>query len=247
MSNLATSSVPTAAGENQLPTSIQFIIEHLQHQHIMTPAEMRSLVLSANVQAEDLLPWADYDHPVQDSYGRRMIHKGPHFEVMVMSWLPGDFSAIHDHGHTQWGAVQVFGPAEHATFAVQDGLLRTTARFNFSPGDVVGINHGMTHQMGNATDEPFVSLHVYGLDEAVESVTGNAKVYELREGAILRVDGGVFLALPESEVLRREPCPPADEPTQQRYLQDLANRLEKMASAGLPGADEQWKEVRAML
>ena len=64
----------------------------------MTPAIARQCVLDANLRAEDLTAWADFDHPVEDSYGRRLVYDGGDFEIMVMSWAPGDFSAIHDHG-----------------------------------------------------------------------------------------------------------------------------------------------------
>ena len=127
----------------QLPGSIQFIVQELNHQMRLKPAEMVQLVKRANVQMEDLLPWADFNHPAEDSYGRKLIYKGEHFEIMAMSWLPGDFSTIHDHGYTQWGAVQIFGPAEHATFRYEDDELYTLARWTVKPGDVVGVSHNL--------------------------------------------------------------------------------------------------------
>ncbi|MCB0638640.1 MAG: hypothetical protein KDC54_18545, partial [Lewinella sp.] len=100
----------------QLPVSLQQIARQLAAQHPARAAAVRKIVLEAQVQPADLAPWADFDHPVSDSYGRKLVYKADNFEIMVMSWRPGDFSTIHDHGHTQWGAVQIFGPAEHATF-----------------------------------------------------------------------------------------------------------------------------------
>jgi hypothetical protein len=144
---------------------------------------------------------------------------------MAMSWVPGDISAIHDHGYTEWGAVQVFGPAEHATFDVKDNVLYTSSRFLFKPGDVVGVSHELIHQMGNSTDTPFMTLHVYGQPEDIESVTGDARVYELKENIIQRVDGGVFFALPEEEVKWTEACAKADFPTRLRHLVELVKRL----------------------
>ena len=107
---------PPVKAKKLLPDSLRFIIEKLEERKEWKPAEVRRVVLEAGVKQEDLLPWADYGHPASDSYGRRLIYQEGNFEMMAMSWAPGDFSAIHDHGHTQWGAVQVFGPAEHATF-----------------------------------------------------------------------------------------------------------------------------------
>jgi hypothetical protein len=73
---------------------------------------------------------------------------------MVMSWRPGDFSTIHDHGYTQWGAVQVFGPAEHATFRIDDDKIATLARWRMKNRDVIGVHHDLLHQM--ATPPPAI-------------------------------------------------------------------------------------------
>lgn len=214
-----------------LPESLAKITEQIKDRPGLTPAAIRQIVQAANVQAKDLMPWADFGHPVEDSYGRKMIYKAGNYEIMAMSWQPGDFSGIHDHGHTQWGAVQVFGPAEHATFRVGEKEMITLARWQMEPGEVVGVQHSLIHQMGNATDQPFLSLHVYGCLEDQKSITGDARVFDLVGQQIQRVDGGVFFALPESDVLALEPAPRADFPTQLRYEVELVRRLQKMASS----------------
>jgi len=209
-----------------LPDSLQFIINELEKSKNLTPAQMTTIVKNAKVKVEDLEPWMDLDHPKADSYGRRLIHDGGHFEMMVMSWAPGDFSGIHDHGYTQWGAVQIFGPAEHATFRVQDDEITTLARWVVKPGDVLGVGHSLVHQMGNPSEkDPFVSLHIYGVQEQVDNVTGDARLYELNEQKIQRINGGVFFALPESEIARRENGPVGDFPTLLRHQVEHANRL----------------------
>lgn len=237
MINQDTLPKPPATSIDELPQSLQHIANSLEKSRILTPAEMRNLVLEASVEEEDILPWSDFGHPMQDSYGRNMIYKGDHYEIMAMSWQPGDFSGIHDHGHTEWGAVQVFGPAEHATFDVENEVLSTTSRFIFTPKDVVGVSHELIHQMGNATQEPFLTLHVYGQPEDIESVTGDARVYELKEPHIQRVDGGVFFALPTSEIKRVESCAAPDFTTRLRYLIELVKRLDKMVEAKIENSE----------
>ena len=190
---------------------------------------MVKIIREANVQPEELEPWADFDHPVEDSYGRKLVYKGGHFEIMVMSWRPGDFSAIHDHGYTQWGAVQIFGPAEHATFRVEDGYISTLKRWQVKNREIVGVSHSLTHQMGNPTSNTFfLSLHVYGDVDDQENVTGDARVYELYANEIQRVDGGVFFALPQTAVKSVERGPQADFPTRLRHMVELIRRLKKI-------------------
>lgn len=231
--------LPPAKTIEDLPIPLQNIARRLETKRALKPADMRKIVLEASVQSRDIEPWADYDHPAADSYGRKLIYQGDHFEIMAMSWRPGDFSGIHDHGYTEWGAVQVFGPAEHATFRIEEGQMTTLSRFRFEPNTVVGVSHTLIHQMGNSTPEPFMTLHVYGRPDDIENVTGDAKVYDLEHNLIQRVDGGVFFALPEKEIKWTEQGPSADFPTQLRYQVELVRRLKRMADAKIPGTETQ--------
>ena len=196
------------------------------------------------MQPEELADWSDFEHPVADSYGRKLVYKRGNFEIMVMSWRPEDFSTIHDHGHTQWGAVQVFGPAEHATFRYDEEGLKTLARWQMKPGEVIGVSHHLIHQMGNpSSDKFFLSLHVYGTNESVENVTGQARLFDVESARIHRVNGGVFFALPASEYLSSEPGATADFPTYLRHMVELCRRLRKMKSAGIALPEGRWEEA----
>jgi SAM-dependent methyltransferase len=152
-----------------------------------------------------------------------------------MSWLPGDFSAIHDHGHTVWGAVQIFGAAEHATFRWEDENLNTLARWEVKPGDVLGVGHSLIHQMGNRDQQPFLSLHIYGYNSPIDNVTGDARIFDLDQQKIQRVNGGAFFNLPDSAVARYEDGPAGDFPTYLRHQLELFRRKE---TAGDPDANE---------
>ncbi len=230
---LTKNSPADVAAIEQLPQSLRRIADRLNQERVLKPSEMRRIILEAEVRLQDLEPWADFDHPVADSYGRRLVYKGGHFEIMVMSWRPGDFSTIHDHGYTQWGAVQVFGPAEHATFRMDDGRLYTLSRSVMEAGEAIGVSHSLIHQMGNpTTDTFFLTLHVYGEPEDIDNVTGDARVFDLENSTIQRVDGGVFFALPPEEVKRTEPGPVADFPSRLRHMTELVRRLRRMETQG---------------
>ena len=149
------------------------------------------------------MPWASFDHPVSDSYGRKLVFNGGHFEVMVMSWLPGDFSAIHDHGATEWGAVQCFGSAEHFIYQLSGSRLSSPESAPYTPGLVRAVDHSLIHQMGNKSSQPFLSLHVYGCAGASDSITGDARVFDLFENSIQHTDSGVFFNLSEDLINSR--------------------------------------------
>jgi len=209
----------------QFPLHLQKLIHALQATPPNTPAQAEELVLRASIKTDDLLPWADFEHPVADSYGRKLVFKGDCFEVMVMSWLPGDFSAIHDHGAAEWGAVQCFGDADHFTFAIQDGLLVTTDRVPYYPGMVRAVDHQLIHQMGNSSSQPCLSLHVYGCYGPLTNITGGARIFDLLENSIQYTNGGGFFCLPEDQINQRHPGFYADEETTCRHHRQMADRL----------------------
>ena len=212
-----------------LPFALLSLIHNLKsHKHQMTPTIVRECLLTANIQAEDLHPWADFDHPVEHSYGRRLVYDGGDFEIMVMSWVPGDFSAIHDHGGTQWGAVQSFGEATHLTYQLTGNHLSTLAKTPFRHGSVNAVDQTLIHQMGNSGQSEFLSLHVYGGVPSFGSVTGNARLFDLFEGSIQYTDGGVFFCLPEDHINRRVTGLRGDIPTTQRHNQLMLDRLYRM-------------------
>ncbi len=225
-----------------LPLSLQHLAARLGKKRSWRPGEVVRVVRECAVTPADLEPWCDFDHPVRDGYGRKLAYKGDTFEIMVMSWRPGDFAAIHDHGHATWGAVQIFGKAEHATFRLDDDRLSTLARWLVEEGTILGVNHSLVHQMGNPSrDQFFLSLHVYGCEQQAESITADARIFDLENNTIQRVDGGVFFALPAADVVRVEAGPRGDFPTRLRHMIELIRRLRRMEAAGEPAEDRQVK------
>lgn len=218
---------------------------------VLSAGRARALLLNARLGVDDLMPWARFDHPLTDSYGRTAVavsttSDGSPFELMVMSWLPGDYSAIHDHGTTQWGAVRYFGHAEHIVFHHAGDHLRTRERSFVDVGDVAQVDHDLIHQMGNPGDEPFLSLHLYGCAHAHGAVTANARVFDLLERRVLRTDGGVFYGLPREQINSQEPGPGGDGPTAVRDHHHALRRIERVRRAGVMTADLWQRRARLL-
>ncbi len=218
--------------ETKLPRPISDLIEALRQNSSLDAAQATEMLGGLELRAADLGPWCDFDHPVGESYGRVLLDQGPNFELMLMSWAPGDYSAIHDHGEAEWGAVRYFGHADHVLFSVRDDCLSLDSRMTMQPDDVFAVDHSLIHLMGNPTDFPFVSLHLYGRDQAAPTITGGARIFDLYEERIQRTDGGVFFCLPESTITAREPCPRADTPTKRLHHDLMLRRIEKMQAHG---------------
>lgn len=232
----------------ELTSSLNSLVQALESNEISSCAKLRSVMTEADIKSEELLPWASYDHPVEDSYGRKIVYENQHFEIMVMSWNPGDMSAIHDHGNTQWGCVQVFGQAEHATFKVDEDEIYTLSRETLTTGQIIHVNHSLVHQMGNCAHQPFLSLHVYGIDSVEnapqQSVTADSNLYYAYESSIASVSGGAFFALPKESIDAKSKGPKADFPTYIRDYTEHVKRLRAVHKAHSSTSDENYLALK---
>lgn len=184
----------------------------------MSLSKAEQYLQDAALEVADLLPYADFEHSVEDSYGRKMVVDGEHYEIMVMSWNPGDFSSIHDHGYTTWGAVQVFGHVMHHTFSMANDLFRLTRKEILPEGSIVKVNNALIHQMGNVTTTPYLTVHLYGNNERHGNITADSRIFELESGLIKHTTGGAFFNLPDQAVYEIEKLPEVEHNTMVHQL-----------------------------
>jgi predicted metal-dependent enzyme (double-stranded beta helix superfamily) len=113
-------------------------------------------------------------------YQTHLVHAEPDgsFSVVVMVWLPGQQTPVHDH--VTWCVTAVLQGTEYEeVFAHRGDHLEVVAR-NASPaGTVSGFAPpGDIHQVTNIGDRVAVSMHVYGTD--ITRVGSSVRrVYEL--------------------------------------------------------------------
>lgn len=227
------------SSKTSLPPSVRAIVDKVEAADEPTAAAARSILEETEITPADLEPWTDFGHPDSHSYGRKRLYDGGFFELMVLSWVDGDISAVHDHGHAPWGAVRLYGEAEHAVFAVEDGVLVTEERRELACGSVVAMPHGLIHQLGNVGQEPFLTLHLHG-----RAAAAGARLYELDEGEIQLTRGGVFFNLPDEDISGREEAPPADFPTRLRHQVELLKRLMTIGASVARGGFQSRRERR---
>ncbi|MGD0501729.1 MAG: FAD/NAD(P)-binding protein [Steroidobacteraceae bacterium] len=99
-----------------------------------------------------------------DTYARRRVARTETYEVLVMTWLPGQGSGAHDHA----GSVSAFkilqGTAHETRFArACDSLVDPISAGELQQGEV-GLDAGdVIHAVRNdgSSKEPLVSVHVY--------------------------------------------------------------------------------------
>ncbi len=184
----------------KLTPGLQRLVDSIENDNAhITVQKAAELAKKANITVADLEPWADYIHPVKDGYGRKLAYHTNTFEVMIMTWNPGDFSSVHNHGYTQWGAVQVFGEVMHQIYTNTGEKFMLSKKEILPYGSIAKVNNALIHQMGNVTTKPYLTLHIYGANEPHQAVTADMKIYELETGFIRETQGGAFFNLTDKE------------------------------------------------
>jgi hypothetical protein len=99
-------------------------------------------------------------------YQTHLVHAEPDgsFSVVVMVWLPGQRTPVHDH--LTWCVTAVLQGTEYEeVFAHRGDHLEPVARNANPAGTVSGFAPpGDIHQVTNIGDAVAVSMHVYGTD-----------------------------------------------------------------------------------
>lgn len=102
--------------------------------------------------------------PQQDTYSRRRIARKETYEVLVMTWLPGQGSGAHDHAGSVSAYKILSGTAHETRFAqAVDSLVDPTGTRELHEGEV-GLDAGdVIHAVQNECSRQalLVSIHVY--------------------------------------------------------------------------------------
>ncbi len=120
--------------------------------------------LKAHELEEDaLLPFIYFR---EETYGRNLVYKNEHFELLVLTWLPQQRTPIHDHaGQRCWMWLQAgtltfknFDPIENdnSPLKVCGSCETHTAGESAYIDDGIGI-----HAISNSIMKPAISLHLY--------------------------------------------------------------------------------------
>ncbi|MFF7735335.1 cysteine dioxygenase [Streptomyces sp. NPDC007984] len=118
-------------------------------EHPVTVAEFVGL---ARAIAADRFQWEPLVRYDATTRWYHRLRTGQGYEVWLLSWVPGQGSALHDHGRS-CGVLTVLEGTLTERTPTGRRVLCTGAQRVFAPGCV--------HQVVNDALEPAVSLHVY--------------------------------------------------------------------------------------
>ncbi|WP_338870707.1 cysteine dioxygenase family protein [Myxococcus stipitatus] len=94
-------------------------------------------------------------------YARRTLARTAACELLLVCWLPGQGSPIHDHGGS-WGAsLLIQGELRETRFAWAGDRLRVEAKRRAGEGDLMREESHTIHRVLNDSRHGAVSLHVY--------------------------------------------------------------------------------------
>ncbi len=97
-----------------------------------------------------------------DGYSRQRVARTEAFELLVMTWLPGQGSGAHDHASSVSAFKILQGTADETRYTqAEDSLVDPLDNRELHAGEV-GIDPGdVIHAVRNAHEEALVSVHVY--------------------------------------------------------------------------------------
>jgi cysteine dioxygenase len=97
-------------------------------------------------------------------YKRNLMHQGPSCQVLMLCWLNGQRSQIHDHVGSNCGVRVMRGTAIETTFHRADnGMIYASGSRALAEGSICANHDDDIHQVSNlaADDKCLVTLHVY--------------------------------------------------------------------------------------
>ncbi|MDR6391827.1 cysteine dioxygenase [Paraburkholderia phenoliruptrix] len=144
--------------------------------HLPEPSHSGVFARSMRVALQEAAAHAALLTPAQregslQTYRRHLLaaDRQGRYAIAALVWLPGQASPVHAH-HTWCGYAVLDGTLSETVFEWNDpekcaSAARTQARERGAVS-FVRSGRGSIHRLGNASDAPAVSLHVYGVPGA---------------------------------------------------------------------------------
>jgi uncharacterized NAD(P)/FAD-binding protein YdhS len=105
-----------------------------------------------------------YVEPRSGSYARRAVVRREKYELLVLTWMPGQGSVAHDHSGSLCGLKVVQGSLTEQLYeSGPDGQVRPAAACQLSAGETTVDPGGVVHSLANsaASGQMLVTLHLY--------------------------------------------------------------------------------------
>lgn len=205
------------------PPSLRGLITRIKKQTPSNSLELAAIVIASHIDRDELINLNNFDHPPYESYGRRQLFENDTFCIYLMSWCPGDFTTIHDHGTTQWGCVLALDDFTHRLYQLKDNMLVLKDDKPFLKGQTASVYSDVIHMMGNNGNKNSLSLHVYGTNEPGKKVAQRSRIFFPEVNKMTITHGAAYLYNPISCTHKLEDFNNIEESTLNDYF-SLVNK-----------------------
>ncbi len=143
-------------------------------------SELDALLRKLELEPEELRAYLNFK---PNTYTRRRVFRNDLCEMLVLCWLPGHRTAIHDHNGS-YGAIRICeGAMEEEIFALNEaGEVEFEIRHRRAAGEVTGTDVPDIHRIGNAetSEQRMITIHIYAPPLRIINTyqLGSAKVGE---------------------------------------------------------------------
>jgi predicted metal-dependent enzyme (double-stranded beta helix superfamily) len=161
----------TNAADAALDTLRERLDEAVRGGGVQAIAEQVKAVLQDSLACRGIPLAPRFYEARPDTYARRLLHRDPagRYTAVVMTWGPGQKTALHDHAGIWCVECVVDGRMEIRQF---DLVSEAGGEYRFEPRTAITAERGAAgclippfeyHTLGNLrADGPSVTLHVYG-------------------------------------------------------------------------------------
>lgn len=200
-----------------IPQKIKLLIDTLNAKAKWKTEELLSLLEELAISESDIARYQCYNHEKSLSYGRNKIYSNQKFRIYLMSWDYGDATAIHDHGSTDFGAVQFFGNMEHRCYKYDNQQLKKVQEETILQGQIVPVQGSLIHMMANSQQQSVCTLHIYGMNTG-DCQEDRAIVFQPEKERIVQTSGTAYLNMDDEVILSSMPMSNLSEDDYQDYL-----------------------------
>jgi cysteine dioxygenase len=99
----------------------------------------------------------DLKHFQQGKYTRNLVLKTPNIEIILVCWLPGQASPVHDHGKSDAVHVILEGEMSYTNIFPDGRKVSGT----LVQGNIDHVPAGVAHIISNQSDKELVTLNIY--------------------------------------------------------------------------------------
>jgi uncharacterized NAD(P)/FAD-binding protein YdhS/predicted metal-dependent enzyme (double-stranded beta helix superfamily) len=144
------------------PRGLDWLVTELDARNdLVDEATARRLLAQAKLTGHEV---ARYVEERSGAYARRCVVRRETYEILVLTWGPGQGSVAHDHSGSLCGLKVVQGNLTERVYACgPDGQVRPTTDFNLSAGEITVDPGVIVHALANpaVSGPPAVTVHLY--------------------------------------------------------------------------------------